>query len=1154
MSTDNNGKSNGLLANPLPIVMVALLAAGVLVKNVPLESARPIDPESVKFMMSTQQDVGARLWQDPFAAVEKHEERLAQAEKSAHIKALHNRIQKLISHNPDSLTIVAVNVFGDAFDEAAELRRRSRFAVVSALEFHHYHPEEADAIGYIQLNVLEPGKPEPPESEPGRPKPPVIVPYEWFEGEKQINGESLPSNVLVLWVNESRFLDSLNQLYGQLFSNLTSSGHKSLKVKMVGPAGSGGLAQLVKWKKIVPNTDNTLQVFSPGATISNCKLFSEVKGREEFGECFTKNSDHIKTFNDLGIVRTIGTDDVLASALLWELWQRDVNREFGYDHSWWQPKRAQLTNNAKSSSPERRCKDGLVLISELDSRYARSLSQYLSDGFLSLCGINSNGTDTIAAKPVRTFTYLRGLDGALPDSKKPDNNAPRKDNNGKSKDLRAYLKDVPLEHAEGLSQYDYLRRLADEIERLDKGENKIAENGTKAIGIVGSDLYDKLLILQALRSRFKDKIFFTTDLDARYLHADQKDWARNLVVASNFGLSLRPELQQSALPFRDGYQTAIYLATLMALQDGKEATGWNDKMKEWLHPQVFEIGRTEAVHLASPTVKDLTAWYKTSKQPQASALASFVSDPTAWCIDSGTEGFNPKGIICPKEKKKEKKVNLCDQNWAECKSIDPARQLPMPSFKYWREALVIIFFGVVLCAMASCRVRETFLAVKDALSPPLNAKAKKIFLTGVGLLVIGGLMFAYIKSEMHNSLKLGIGEPFVWFEGVSVWPSLVIRFMGLALTLLLALALWFRIWQKSHIISRHFNFVLPKTWKLERGRWSAICTGPYVDLTSFNMEGMVSPKPVGSEVEITTLWQNYLRVTNMREMKWWIMSSTAIVFLFLWMAFQVFDKPSFPHRGQFVEILHIILVLLNALILWLVIFWVSYQTRACAQFIKVLSITSNSLWPTELLKRKEKSTGVPREYLANYLDFELVRRVTQRIQWLIYLPFVLILFMVIARSDLFDAMNFPLILIVVVGLMLVYALGSEVLLRKGAIAARTTKLDYYAMLLLRAQAAPKINLDENEGSSSSLVKVYASIDQAQLKSNPPLTLARSKPPGSTEPPISTEQIKLLMEHIRNTRDGVFAPIYEQPALRALLLPFGGFGGAQLIEYLMRLTV
>jgi len=72
MSNENTG---GLLANPLPIVLVALLAAGVLIKQEELKSARPNDSERVKFAPAGQQDVEARLWQDPFAAVEKYEER-----------------------------------------------------------------------------------------------------------------------------------------------------------------------------------------------------------------------------------------------------------------------------------------------------------------------------------------------------------------------------------------------------------------------------------------------------------------------------------------------------------------------------------------------------------------------------------------------------------------------------------------------------------------------------------------------------------------------------------------------------------------------------------------------------------------------------------------------------------------------------------------------------------------------------------------------------------------------------------------------------------------------------------------------------------------------------------------------------------------------
>ena len=41
----------------------------------------------------------------------------------------------------------------------------------------------------------------------------------------------------------------------------------------------------------------------------------------------------------------------------------------------------------------------------------------------------------------------------------------------------------------------------------------------------------------------------------------------------------------------------------MALQDPKKPFDWTEKMTGWLHPHIFEIGRTEAVHLASPSVR-----------------------------------------------------------------------------------------------------------------------------------------------------------------------------------------------------------------------------------------------------------------------------------------------------------------------------------------------------------------------------------------------------------------------------------------------------------------------------------------------------------------------------------------------------------------------
>ena len=134
-------------------------------------------------------------------------------------------------------------------------------------------------------------------------------------------------------------------------------------------------------------------------------------------------------------------------------------------------------------------------------------------------------------------------------------------------------------------------------------------------------------------------------------------------------------------------------------------------------------------------------------------------------------------------------------------------------------------------------------------------------------------------------------------------------------------------------------------------------------------------------------------------------------------------------------------MVLNAPILWLVIFWVGYETRACARFIETLSDVP-SLWPTVLLDREEAATGVPRTHLDDYLDFKLIVLATQRIHWLIYLPFVSILFMVLSRSDLFDTMNFPLALVFVTGLALAYALYSAVLLRRSAESARAKALEH----------------------------------------------------------------------------------------------------------------
>lgn len=222
----------------------------------------------------------------------------------------------------------------------------------------------------------------------------------------------------------------------------------------------------------------------------------------------------------------------------------------------------------------------LILISESDTSYGRILpdcfaatvaSQVSNRGFLASTNsdmqhreINSrltNSTRNWFPKNVESFAYLRGLDGtpASHSAQKQDSKAKRED--GLSQDLARTTEDY--ERAQGEAQLDYVRRLADEI---DKWQDAFfvynhCMRPRLAIGVLGSDTYDKLILLEALRGKFKNAVFFATDLDARYLERRQQEFCRNLLIVSAEGLE--PQFSNAApfpMPFRDGYQTAVFNA------------------------------------------------------------------------------------------------------------------------------------------------------------------------------------------------------------------------------------------------------------------------------------------------------------------------------------------------------------------------------------------------------------------------------------------------------------------------------------------------------------------------------------------------------------------------------------------------------------------
>ena len=246
-----------------------------------------------------------------------------------------------------------------------------------------------------------------------------------------------------------------------------------------------------------------------------------------------------------------------------------------------------LQSIGESLSPEEAYGSGesftgtMVLIGEWDTFYARSLVETMEKAARTELGLR--------AQDIRRIHYLRGLDGVIPGTpgsekpmESPAADRPRLDNGEKS--LTAGELEQPVDR----SQLDYVRRIA--LSMVNWNRTKEWEEKIRYIGVLGSDVYDKQLILQALRPHFPEAVFFTTDLDARLFHPGQYDWARNLIIASGFGLELKEELQAGQPPFRDSYQTATFFATQLALRT-------KGKPIYRVQPLIFEVARSGAYKL-----------------------------------------------------------------------------------------------------------------------------------------------------------------------------------------------------------------------------------------------------------------------------------------------------------------------------------------------------------------------------------------------------------------------------------------------------------------------------------------------------------------------------------------------------------------------------
>ena len=314
-----------------------------------------------------------------------------------------------------------------------------------------------------------------------------------------------------------------------------------------------------------------IHIFSPRSTVPLNQLLG--KQPSEFPENPKKWDDEMKNELDVTTFRSVlARDDAVLLAVVKELMARGLDA------------------TCTGESP-------IAIISELDSTYGRAIKDIVESAI-------ANELKCLGSKQpkVHFFGYLRGVDGELPWTER-DGSILRNGTDTQQQDegQSASLFPSAVELAVGPTQVDYIRRLADTIGR--HSETHVTGSGFQAIGVFGADVYDKQLILQALRERLPNVRFFTTDLDARLSDPSKYRWNRNLIIGSAYGLSL-PVTDVEVPPFRGSYETAFFRATQLALGIG--STSAADPVFP-PHPRVFEIGRSGAI--------DITVCNPSSKLP-----------------------------------------------------------------------------------------------------------------------------------------------------------------------------------------------------------------------------------------------------------------------------------------------------------------------------------------------------------------------------------------------------------------------------------------------------------------------------------------------------------------------------------------------------------
>ncbi len=510
------------------------------------------------------------------------------------------------SHGRRDLILMPVLVDNTPWQTDADARIDTRVAVIAGLAANGFYPRLNSQIEYVVVRSLL-----------GPDRGATKLPYEWFDGVRDTEQTGCPPSVLVLWLDQMQiepfgtFLPRLAALMHELCgagkqctgeactSDCAAELAPFTRVCVLGPTNSDALISLLRAQ------DDECRVSCKAAACVLSKRTNIYASRPTIPKTSLCKAICPSQLNSTDCTATRFTQIRLPMG-----GQNGplLHRLIGTDDILLRLLADELLRRGVITAATTKGEGGrILLISPFNSAYSRAMENTFKDALVKrLHNRYSMKEEEIRGnleKVLRFKGYSSGLAGSLPR---------QEDYASGSSALSRMLQPEVRYRPEGRSQMDSIDRLMDELAK-DMGQARQDKRPIRAVGVLGGDIYDTLTILHAVRQRLPHAVCFTTDMHAFYELPEHRRATRNLLVASHFGLRLGEKLHETP-PLRNGYQTGTYFATRYALETphandehSKEPHASDEQSKDWYKElkqtgpefrcRLYEIGRSGAIDI-----------------------------------------------------------------------------------------------------------------------------------------------------------------------------------------------------------------------------------------------------------------------------------------------------------------------------------------------------------------------------------------------------------------------------------------------------------------------------------------------------------------------------------------------------------------------------